>query len=290
MKLDAGSAHLLFDPPARRRYADPVNRPPLAILPLFLAAGSCTVIVSPGESQCQKTADCTARGFAGAVCVDQVCEKPVVVVDPVWGCLGHVVEPVPDPTKKVDLSVNLTFTDQSPVTMATVDVCDKLDVGCTGTNPDFPKGLSPDANGRVGLSVIQGFDGFVRVTGPQIIDSRVFVGRPIITPPSVKAVRLLQPSEYDILAAFAKQTVDPTRGTAILLAVDCKGLAVGGVHFETPNADAMSQEFYLINQAPTTPPTATATDVDGFGGFFNLPVGAAVGRPPPAHAKGAQRQ
>ena len=46
----------------------------------------------------------------------------------------------------------------------------------------------------------------------------------------------------------------------------------------SPNADAASLEFYLINQAPTTPPTATATDVDGFGGFFNLPVSAAVVR------------
>ena len=255
-----------------------MNRPTLAILPLFLAAGGCTVVLSPGETQCEKAADCAARGFAGAVCVEHVCTTPPGVVDPVWGCLGHVVEPLPDPTKKVALAVRLTFTDQSPVTMAIVDVCDKLDVGCTGMNPDFPKGLSPDGTGLVKFSVVQGFDGFVRLTGPQFIDSRVFVGRPIVTPPSVKAVRLLQPSEYDILAAFAKQTTDPTRGTAILLAVDCQGLAAGGVHFATPNADAKSEEFYLINQAPTTPPTATKTDVDGFGGFFNLPVGAAVAR------------
>lgn len=250
----------------------------MAILPFLLAAGGCTAIVAPGETQCDKAADCAARGFAGAVCTDHVCAGVPVAVDPVWGCLGHVVEPLPDPTKKVALAVRLTFTDQSPVTMATVDVCDKLDVGCTGTNPDFPKGLSPAADGLVSFEVIQGFDGFVRIAGPKVIDSRVFVGRPIVTPPSAKAVRLLQPSEYDLLAAFAKQTVDPTHGTAILLAVDCKGLPVSGVHFDTPNADAKSQEFYLINQAPTTPPTAAATDVDGFGGFFNLPVGPAVAR------------
>ena len=255
-----------------------MNRPSLAILPLFLAAGGCTVVLSPGEAQCEKAADCASRGFEGAVCTENVCVKPPPVVDPVWGCLGHVVEPVPDPTKKVALAVALTFTDQSPVTMATVDVCDKLDVGCAGTNPDFPKGLTPDADGLVKLSVIQGFDGFVRITGPQIMDSRVFVGRPVITPPQAKSVRLLQPSEYNILAAFAKQDVDPTRGTAILLSVDCGGLPASGVHFTTPNADAKSEEFYLINQAPTTPPTASATDADGFGGFFNLPVGAAVAR------------
>jgi len=48
------------------------------------------------------------------------------------------------------------------------------------------------------------------------------------------------------------------------------------VRFECPQADGESLEFYLVNQAPTPPPGATATDVDGFGGFFNLPTGATV--------------
>jgi hypothetical protein len=255
-----------------------VNGVVLAILPLVLLSAGCTVLLDPGEQQCDTAKDCAARGFAGAACVAHVCEKAASVVDPVWGCLGHVVEPVPDPTKKVDLSERLTYTDQSPVTMATVDVCDKLDIGCTSTNPDFPKGLSPDSNGLVKLSVIEGFDGFVRIAGPDLVDSRVFVGRPIVTPPAVKSVRLLTLSEYQLLVSFAQLSIDPTRGTAILYAVDCQGLAGSGVRFETPNADAQSQEFYLINQIPTSPPTATATDVDGFGGFFNLPVGPSVAR------------
>jgi hypothetical protein len=37
-----------------------------------------------------------------------------------------------------------------------------------------------------------------------------------------------------------------------------------------------TQAFYLINQLPETPPAATKTDVDGFGGFFNLPTGLTV--------------
>lgn len=253
-----------------------MKRSVLATVPLLLATGvataGCTVLLDPGQQQCQTTSDCTARGFAGAVCTANVCEK----VDPVWGCLGNVVEQVPDPTKTVTFVEQLTFTDQSPVTMATVDVCAKLDLECAQIDPNYPKGLTPGADGSVSLTVIQGFDGFIRITGPQIVDSRVFVGRPIVTAPSVKSVRLLQPSEYGIIVAYAKQQVDMTRGTAILYSVDCSGNAASGVRFTCPVADTQSQEFYLINQIPTTPPTATTTDVDGFGGFLNLPVGPAV--------------
>ena len=271
-----------FDPPARYVYPDPVNRVVspllalLALLPLLaLLAPSlgCTVLLAPGEQQCETTQDCTNRGFSGAVCTANVCQ---VMVDPIWGCLGHVVEPVPDPTMKVTFAEKLTYTDQSPVTMATVDVCDKLDLDCTSTDPDYPKGLMPGPDGTVNLTVIQGFDGFVRISGPTVMDSRVFVGRPIVTPPSVKSVRLLEPSEYQLLAGYAKQVVDPTRGTAILLAVDCSDNSASGVSFTCAAADSGSQAFYLINQAPTPPPTATSTDVDGFGGYLNLPVGLTV--------------
>jgi hypothetical protein len=142
----------------------------------------------------------------------------------------------------------------------------------------LPKGLSPDTTGLVTLSVPQGFDGFVKITGPEIMDSRVFVGRPIVTPPTTKEVQLLRPFDYSTLAAFAGLTIDPDRGSAILLAIHCGGENASGVRFESASADSESQEFYLINQAPTAPPTATETDVDGFGGFFNLPAGAAIAR------------
>ena len=177
------------------------------------------------------------------------------------------------------LTVRVAYAgDDGPVLGANIDVCDKLDLDCKGSSTNFPKGLEPDADGVVKLSVLQGFDGFVRISHPEVMDSRVFVGRPIITPPKTKEVQLLRKSEYLLLAAFAKQEVDPLRGSAILLAIDCQGESASGVRFETPTADGKSLGFYLINQAPTPPPTATETDIDGFGGFFNLPEGADVAR------------
>ncbi len=253
----------------------------LALVPLLWGAGACTVVLSPGEPQCENDADCAARGFEGASCVDEICSggDGTGGADTVWGCLGNVVEPTPDPGQTVKLSVRLAFaSDGGPLTSGTVDFCDKLDIDCTGESPDFPKGLSPQPDGSVSADVKQGFDGFVRISDPEIVDSRVYVGRPIVEVPKVKEIQLLRPNEYAALAGIAQGMVDETRGTAILLAIDCKGDSASGVRFESPNADDESIAFYLINQGPVLPPTATATDKDGFGGFFNLPVSAAVAR------------
>jgi hypothetical protein len=246
----------------------------------WLAVG-CTVVLSPGEEQCEAADDCAARGFADATCENNTCVAAAeVVVDPVWGCLGEVEKPTVDTTKKVELDIRLAFaTDGEPLSQtAVIDVCDKLDITCTGASPDFPKGLHPDDDGRVKFSIRQGFDGFVRIAHETIMDSRIYVGRPIVVAPKVGEIQLLRPTEYEFLAVIADNPADATRGTAILLAVDCSGDAAGGVRFECPAADEQSQEFYLINQGPVVPPNATATDVDGFGGYFNLPPSAAVAR------------
>lgn len=243
-----------------------------------LWGSACTVIVSADEEQCASDADCVDRGFPNAACVDALCVDGAG--DPIWGCLGNVVEPDPDPTQTVEFPIRLVYaTDGTGVgTDAVVDICDKLDVGCTGADPKFPKGLSPDADGTINVVVPEGFDGFVRVTHTEIVDARVYVGRPLLGPPGIEEVQLFRPIEFDFLAAMAGQTPDPDRGTAIVLAVDCQGGKGSGVRLETPNGDGETLEWYLVNQTPTPPPTANATDVDGFGGFFNLPTGGAVVR------------
>lgn len=257
----------------------PVTRFLLAIPTLFFAVEGCSVILTPGEAQCEVTADCEARGFSGASCVSQVCVDSTTA-DPTWGCLGHVVEPVPDKTKKVAFPIRLAYAiGGAAFNTGKVDICDKLDVDCTQINPDYPKGITPDVDGNVLVNVVEGFDGYVKITDAgKIVDSLVYVGRPIVKAPKVKEIQLLRPGEPELLAKSAKKTVDPTRGTCIVLAVGCGGDAAGGVRFESPSADDKSTPFYLINQAPALPPTATETDADGFGGFFNLPVGPALVR------------
>jgi hypothetical protein len=255
-----------------------VTRLALASLLVLAALPGCTVLLHPGEAQCSTDADCSDRGFTGATCVESACVT-ATVVDPRWSCLGHVVEPDPDKSQKVPLVIHLALAaDGSSVTKAVIDVCDKLDVDCSGTNPDFPKGIKPDAGGVVKLSVVQGFDGFVRITDTAIMPSRVYVGRPLMAQPKFKEVQLLRPTDYTALAGVAGQTVDPKRGTAILAAINCVGDSAAGVTFKSPDADAKSLQFYLINQAPATPPGVNSTDKDGFGGYFNLPPATTVAR------------
>jgi hypothetical protein len=210
--------------------------------------------------------------------MSNVCQKAAPPPDPVWGCLGHLVAPTPDLTRKVSFTVQLTGLDQVGITGLTVDVCSKTDVACAVTNPTYPKGLTTDANGNVTFSVFYGFDGYFRISGTTIVDSRVYVGRPLTMPPEIKQVRLLTPNDYQILVAYAKRMVDPTRGSAIVDTHDCSDQPVGGMSLTCPAADAMTQVFYLVNQLPQEPPAATRTDVDGFGGFFDLPTGSTLVR------------
>jgi len=245
-----------------------------------MLAHGCTAVVAGDDQQCASDDDCASRGFENATCTDAVCvAKDDVVVTP-WGCLGMVEEPEPDPTKTVSFDVRLAYATSGAAVGADtdVDICDKLDPDCTNSDPKYPKGLHPDPGGIVNVVVPEGFDGFVKITGSNLVDSLVYVGRPIVDPPSVEEIQLFAPAEYSALAMSAGQQPDPTRGTAIVLVVDCTGDGGGGVRFETPNADGDTLQFYLINQFPQPAPTETATDSDGFGGFFNLPTGAAVVR------------
>jgi hypothetical protein len=212
-----------------------------------------------------------------AVCTANVCEKaspPPPPTDPVWGCLGHLVAPTPDLTKKVSFTIQFTGLNQVGIAGLTVDVCSKTDVNCTTVDPSYPHGLMTDANGNIPFTVFYGYDGYLRISGTNIMNSRVYVGRPITQPPEVKQVRLLSPNDYQILVAYAKKMVDTTRGTAIVDAHDCSDQPVAGLSFTCPASDMASQLFYLVNQLPEVPPGATQTDVDGFGGFFNLPTGS----------------
>jgi len=244
------------------------------IFSLGLFAQGCNLVVAGDEVQCASDADCATRGFQNAACVEQVCvsaDGPQTV----WGCLDNLVTETPDPTNTVSFDIDLVYAVGGAVSMSTViDVCDKLDPGCTGSG--LPKGLNPNGNGTVRVEVPEGFDGFVKIEGPDLVDSRVYVGRPLFGPPSVEEIQLFAPVEFSALANSEGIDPDPTRGTAIVLGIDCRGDGAAGLRFDATNTDDDTTAFYLVNQQPVTPPSVTSTDGDGFGGYFNMPVGAAV--------------
>lgn len=234
----------------------------------------CTVVVAGDDVQCQTDADCGARGFGDASCVDQVCT--IAAGGTMWGCLGNIEDVIPDPSRTIQVEVDLVFAVGGAAVgpQTVINVCDKLDVDCSDADSTLPRGLQPDGNGRLRVEVPEGFDGFFTLNGPDIIDSRFYVGEPLLGPPSIQALQVLSPEDFTTLATLAGDAPDPTRGSSIVLVVDCNGDGAGGVTLNGANADASSVPFYLINQQPV--PSATETDSDGFGGYFNLPLGSAV--------------
>lgn len=246
-----------------------------AITAFALTLCGCSLALAPGE-QCGSNDDCAARGFAGAVCEQGFCRQPAVAPSSPWACLGHVTKPHPDPTNTLTMPLTLHHVDRTPVTDATVDVCDKLDIECDGTDARYPKGLHPNAKGEVTTTAPEGFDGFFRIAGPKLMATRLYVGQPLVEPPNINAFQVVEATEFQTIVAYAKLTFDPTRGAAIFFVEDCAKHSASGASFSCVDADDESKVFYLVNQLPVLPPKATSTDPYGFGGYVNLPVGATV--------------
>lgn len=256
----------------------------------MVTIGGCSLALDPGEQQCSTSEDCVSSGYKDLVCSGHVCQRSAATPDaaptadadagpppdPIWGCLGHVPKPTWDSSQLLHFTLTLNYLDKSPVADATVDVCDISDVTCTGTDPRYPKGLKPDGAGNVAIAVLQGFDGFIWIRGPDVMESRFYVGQPLLQPPTIKILSLIKPKDYPLILNLAHQTVDLTRGSAIFFVADCSAHAASGVKFSSPEADDKSKLFYLVNALPLLPPGISATDVEGFGGFFNLPEGSAA--------------
>lgn len=193
--------------------------------------------------------------------------------DPLWGCLGQIAEPTPDPRQSVDLTLQLWFATSAsdPVTSGIVDVCAIDDITCEGTDPDLPTGLSLDGEGRVTVTVAEGFDGYLRVGDPEIIDSRFYVGKPIVESGELQ-FSLFRPNEFETLTEAAGISLNPARGVAMIMALDCQSNPATGVRYEFSDLGPEGTPFYFNDALPD--PTRTVTNEDGGGGACNLPPGA----------------
>ena len=164
-----------FETPHYSRYApNKVFSRQVWLILVALCLLSCNVVVSPGKQQCERASDCTVRGFEGAVCEAGVCLE-----DPAWRCLGDVQTTEPDPLASVQVVIRLVHATDGlpPGPGTTVDVCEVGDPECMSIDPRFPKGSAPGDDGTVTLLVPESFEGFVRVRGADIVESRVYLGR-----------------------------------------------------------------------------------------------------------------
>jgi len=190
-------------------------------------------------------------------------------VDPKWACLGEA-----DPPSAVALrpSVGLTVAVLDSALLTTpaglqVRACNRIDVDCM--TPALPPiGVSSD--GLVHLSLDQGFNGFLEITGPTIVPFLFFVSRPLQTERQ-ETLNVIGPASLQALAGSGDVMIDPTLGFLLLRAFDCQGELASGVSVSN---GAGGLPFNFVDGLPNI--GADVTDVNGIVGFVNVPTGAVV--------------
>ncbi|MBK8936857.1 MAG: hypothetical protein IPM79_04190 [Polyangiaceae bacterium] len=262
----------------------------LVIAPALLVAGAavlvqgCSVfVIDTEQQQCVAASDCVSLGL-GDACVDGVCVDGGgeggegggggAPADPKWGCLGSVEwPPATQPTSVLRVRFRSAVSMTPPANLA-VRYCASLDVDCaTPIAADVPV-----VDGRIELEVESGTRGYFEVTStadpPTIRPAVLYFPRPASesSTPEDLPVTLVSPNEYLAIVNSAGFVDDPTRGTLLTVTTDCTAAPAAGVELSSPSQDEDSTPFYFVGLVPD--PDATQTDVNGFGGIFNMPVGA----------------
>jgi hypothetical protein len=242
------------------------RRPSRPVLVLAcLTSASCSVLIDKDRVQCTLDSDCRDRGpeFAGAVCVDSVCNP-----DPVWGCLGTVVFPKPPPGMfTVTIHVR-DLVNQAPIPGVTGRLCERPDTDCkmplSGDIPATPLG-------DLQLPVRSGFDGYVELNAPGRMPGLYFIYPPVDSNREIPLVPLLETALVEALAELNMKMLVPDRGHILLGGYDCQRKPAEAITLSVTDADDQTAGFYVLNNLPKI--GAPFTDASGRGGFINVKTG-----------------
>jgi hypothetical protein len=238
----------------------------------LLGTPACSVALDASEVQCTVAQDCADRGFAGALCVDEVCVVDPNPVEERWKCLGNIPEPMPQPGVIHHYRQPIfKVVDNEPPAGMRVNLCQTIDVTCeTPILEDVPA----DADGTIEFDVESGFEGYLEITSDETMPTLAFFGPPIVADvDQAEALRLVSQSSFDAIVMYAGFETDPQRGHALALLSDCSGHGTAGVSMEIDVDDPATQRFFLYNLLPD--PNGTVSDDSGNGGYLNIPVGFA---------------
>ncbi|MCU0684185.1 MAG: hypothetical protein MUF34_18415 [Polyangiaceae bacterium] len=253
------------------------KRAPRAAIALLGAAAACPGVfachrvLDLDEPQCRSDGECAERGFAaGTRCVDDYCRPD----DSPWGCLGRVELPsakgalVPFSLRVLDASAN------GPLPGATARLCARIDPECL---EPLSQPTRADAEGYANFSVLDNFDGYVEVEDPGFVKGLYYPQASFIRRGGGRGpyVAAATPTTLAGLAVANEVMLDPTLGTVLLYAVDCRGRPAAGVRFESDASRPNTSSFYLINRVPDKDAAATEAQLGG-GGFINAPTGQNV--------------
>lgn len=182
---------------------------------------------------------------------------------------------VPAPTV-ASASLELTANGlNGPVSGVTIEVCAKADTSCASPLDS----AVTDAMGAAVLTLslgASGFDGYFRITSPDIITSELWTSVPIVKDESLGVV-VVAPAILGILAGAYGVTLDESMGQVAAILYQCSPTgawvdeATGATLAMTPAAELVG---YTNQQQPA--PGQAGTDATGAAAGINVPPGDVV--------------
>ncbi|MDB4987444.1 MAG: hypothetical protein JWN04_2622 [Myxococcaceae bacterium] len=240
----------------------------LTLIASALGMGGCSLIVDSEKTQCKVDADCSTFSDASALaCQEGLCVAATALPPSEWTCLDTPPAPtmLPGPFQVTLQAKHMVS--QTGLSGVAARACRTLDVGCSA-----PQGTgTTDADGKVTMSLPAAFRGYVALDRSDLMPTMYFFNPPIDHDQDIGEVQMGEPFIGTGLSQQTGAVQKADRGIVLISAYNCQQHGSAGISFSSANADADTTRFYSAGSLPSI--TASATDVDGFGGFINAPAG-----------------
>jgi hypothetical protein len=256
----------------------------LGAKPACGAAATCA-----GSTSCLAAVDCEA----GCSSIDLACYTSCVHLDEAgaiealataaedschaacgmgttFDCLGREMNPTPQQMPTLHIQVHDPVLSM-PVAGAQVTACSVSSAACL-----VPLATATtDADGFFSITLSQ--PAWFIVHADQYLDALYFTVPSLVesTPKDLKApipIFLISSQTAAAFAALAGLTADMSQGIVLSRVFDCTGWAAPAVTFGLKTTSAGTKPIFLLT-GNVPDPSATQTDINGTGGFFNVPPG-----------------
>jgi len=237
----------------------------------------CSVLIDVDGKQCEADADCEARGFAGAVCEQNLC---IVTQDPgpanggAGGESGEdnpLICKTPEPTEattvKFSFAPGFAVAPEDPKPFS-IKACVPLDPEC---NAPILGPIEVNALEPYEFELPKAFNGFFQIENPDTRTGLYYMGRPVNEDTVGWNVTVPSDATITALGFAAGETVYLELGVMIAVARDCNLVPLEGAVFENSEPGL---RFYFYQTMPDV--KATKTGPQGAVGYANLAIGTAT--------------
>jgi hypothetical protein len=241
-----------------------------------ISAG-CSVLIDVDGKQCEADADCATRGFANAVCEQNLCVARLAPTPGEGGTGGadgeddplvcKAPEPNDSPTVKFSFAPGFAVPPEDPKPFS-VKVCLPLDPDCNAPilGPVDVNALEPYE-----FELPKAFNGFFQIENPDTRTGLYYMGRPVNEDTTGWNVTVPNDATITALGFAAGEQVYLELGVMIAVARDCNLMPLEGATFESSEPGL---RFYFYQTMPD--PKATKTGPQGAVGYANLAIGTAT--------------